>query len=117
MRISDWSSDVCSSDLQERQDTFEVGFKKNLGGGNRFSVALFHNKLKDLQREQTFPGGASVIQLIANTSDATIQGLEFEGQMFVTPEFVVNAQLGYVHGEYDVVRRSEAHTSELQSLM
>src|SRR3546814_11077536 len=26
MRISDWSSDVCSSDLQELQDRFEGGF-------------------------------------------------------------------------------------------
>ncbi len=89
---------------QETQDTFEVGAKRNFGNGNRLSVAAFRNKLKDLQREQTFPQGASVTQLIANTSDATIQGFEIEGQWFLTPEFMVSANLGYVHGKYDVVR-------------
>src|SRR3546814_3100386 len=40
MRISDWSSDVCSSDLREGRDEFATGFAgEQVGGHLRFEIA------------------------------------------------------------------------------
>src|SRR3546814_4529382 len=91
MRISDWSSDVCSSDLglnpdsisvadlrfaPEKVDAYELGLKLDLRRF-RFSAALFYQKFEQFQ---------------LNT---------FNGISFVVEN----------------VQRSEEHTSELQSLM
>src|SRR3546814_9479277 len=51
MRISDWSSDVCSSDLV---DAFEIGAKYN-GRGFDLNVTAFHQVFDDFQLN-TFNG-------------------------------------------------------------
>src|SRR3546814_9763508 len=95
MRISDWSSDVCSSDLAER------------------------------------PGGASWAQVYGM---ALLCGIGFTMSLFIgalafphSPTLVEQAKIGILAGSllsaimgYLVLRgarRSEEHTSELQSLM
>src|SRR3546814_4710481 len=40
MRISDWSSDVCSSDLHSTLGAAYMGFLSNLFGGNKEDKAL-----------------------------------------------------------------------------
>src|SRR3546814_3885600 len=129
MRISDWSSDVCSSDLL------------NLTG--------FYYKYDNLQ----------LARIVARTAvndnvSADIYGFEAEAVMSPVPNFIVNANFSYLHskvsqdkflanprdpsgGRSDTViikditnasncavvppaggaARSEEHTSELQSLM
>src|SRR3546814_4447006 len=89
MRISDWSSDVCSSDLDDRE---------KLTGDSRVILiveddAAFARILCDLAHETGFQC------LIAETAD----------------EGVLMARQYLPHAV--ILDRSEEHTSELQSLM
>src|SRR3546814_5516690 len=93
MRISDWSSDVCSSDLalaedrraeQQGGDRHQEGDQENVGGAGRGENAEIENVGKggadQAERRQRRPGGG-------------------------------------VRGGCPWPLRSEEHTSELQSLM
>src|SRR3546814_4289712 len=88
MRIRDWSSDVCSSDLwgcrMSAPDTFAAGFEVPL-----------HRSLT----EPILLGGAPRTVAIANGTLAAAVGLGLQP---------------WIPG---AVLRSEEHTSELQSLM
>jgi len=84
---------------QETQDSFELGVKKQFGR-NRINVATFFNRLSDLQREINLPGPLGVSQVIRNTADADIKGIEAEALFFILPNLAVTGQLGYVHGKY-----------------
>lgn len=88
---------------QEVQDSFEIG-TKNRFGRSRLNLASFYNRMKNLQREINLPGPLGVSQVIRNTADATIKGVEAEGQFFILPNLVLSGQLGYVHGQYRNVR-------------
>src|SRR3546814_10259778 len=97
MRISDWSSDVCSSDLFDRdarvpETKFAIGVGEAIDDARAFvQVAALEQHRTRAERAQTGqrPFG------IATVGDARTQ-----------------QQLGLRD-----VRRSEEHTSELQSLM
>src|SRR3546814_20350038 len=59
MRISDWSSDVCSSDLQDadfRQDSFGVStlFKTYLNPSTQLDLEASYNSFTDEGIEDTF---------------------------------------------------------------
>ena len=84
---------------QEIQDSFELGAKQQFGR-NRINVAGFYNRLKDLQREINLPGPLGVSQVIRNTADADIKGVEAEALFFILPNLAFTGQLGYVHGKY-----------------
>src|SRR3546814_2279365 len=98
MRISDWSSDVCSSDLT--------------------NISAYISKFKNLQTQAAgLPPNAdgdgdntndpTNTALIVNAGSAKTKGVELDG--FVRYEgFQFN---------YGLALRSEEHTSELQSLM
>src|SRR3546814_10817117 len=51
MRISDWSSDVCSSDLaalgNERLEGFEAGIDLEPAAGVKFTLTLFDNRVEN----------------------------------------------------------------------
>src|SRR3546814_3202532 len=105
MRISDWSSDVCSSDLQARA------------------------RLQDRQRPVSPPlGDVAVVHHLGRRPWAAVQrallpALPPEGRP--RPSSDLGRRLGGVHvpapqhsaAERCRARRSEEHTSELQSLM
>src|SRR3546814_4910605 len=92
MRISDWSSDVCSSDLLEETRRVENsgGIQASLAG--RYALALFELARDGKQLD-------SVAQSLASVKTALAQSEEFRA--LTTSPLV----------------RSEEHTSELQSLM
>src|SRR3546814_2830298 len=92
MRISDWSSDVCSSDLARISDLR----RRDLGGGRAVSPARGHGGLA-LPRYAGWPADAILSRAFAG-----------EGQCGVA--------LG-LHHRLSGRDRSEEHTSELQSLM
>src|SRR3546814_8241765 len=101
MRISDWSSDVCSSDLPsfDRLRVSGEGFRNLLGHDHRLGLEF-------LVARQTKLGGAKI-------ADHRGAGGAHLVQLFETA-LVALAPRG--HPAFKPMR-SEEHTSELQSLM
>src|SRR3546814_9470427 len=93
MRISDWSSDVCSSDLFYKEEP--VDFQQTLD-----SLLGFADIIKPMVADVT-----ERLRLHLRRGDNVL----FEGAQ--------GALLDVDHGTYPYVTRSEEHTSELQSLM
>ena len=91
---------------EEEQSSFEVGAKADwMGGRLRTNVAFFHNQIDDMQREiNLLDPLVGVVQLIRNTADATILGVELDAQFVVLDNLLVTGSFGYVDGEYDEVR-------------
>src|SRR3546814_1853639 len=95
MRISDWSSDVCSSDL------FDFGAAK-LDVGVFVSVKTLHHPIYQLIDQKSVDrGGYFRFDYAGGPVEATLGG---------------ELRVGDVHSRR-FVNRSEEHTSELQSLM
>ena len=65
---------------------------------------MFYNTIDDMQREINLPGPIGVIQLIRNTADATITGLEVDGAFSLTDNVLLLASLGVINPKYDEVR-------------
>ncbi len=85
----------------EQVDTFEIGMKKSWPGIARLNLSLFKTEIKDMQREVNLPNqNAGVVQIIRNTADASILGLEVDGQLIVTDNFIIDASLGLTNGDY-----------------
>src|SRR3546814_4455468 len=111
MRISDWSSDVCSSDLVPRIDAnFFVqsshALRRKQGvqktpKRRMFGRIIFHRHLIPAIANQLAETGPAACRKV-------LAVLEDRPQIFRTPEYP-----GRVSGR----NRSEEHTSELQSLM
>src|SRR3546814_6782373 len=100
MRISDWSSDVCSSDLdhrepegQQRQQGFDIGLRGAAVGRAHFLV-----EQREQHRRVAVGGGERNLDQ-AHRRRAIALAREIERAGIVEPD------------------RSEEHTSELQSLM
>src|SRR3546814_1301124 len=90
MRISDWSSDVCSSDLAAEAKYLRTGWSplKQVGAPQRYATPLHCSSLKcGIAADQFFSLSTSLL--------APIQGIMARS----------------------LAPRSEEHTSELQSLM
>ncbi len=90
---------------EESVSSFELGYKADLLDGRaRLNIAAFHNEVEDMQREVNLADPfAGVVQIIRNTADATIQGLEIEGQLSITDNLLFVGSLGLVDGSYDSV--------------
>lgn len=91
---------------EEEQTSIEVGMKSDFADGRvRTNIAVYYNQIDDLQRELNLPDPVvGVVQLIRNTADATIKGIDVELSASLTDNFFVRGSLGYVDGEYDEVR-------------
>src|SRR3546814_6845418 len=111
MRISDWSSDVCSSDLfGHRERSFHAHAGPELLRGGCRHVDMRHQRLAgeigsgqdrlDLGREPGFAGQAADRDLLADPNTLGVARIAEE--------------LGVERGW---LGRSEEHTSELQALM
>jgi iron complex outermembrane receptor protein len=91
---------------EEEVTSVELGMKKDFADGRvRANLAVYHNRIDDMQREVNLPDATfGVVQLIKNTADATIKGVDAELTAALTDNLVVKASLGYVDGQYDEVR-------------
>src|SRR3546814_7307897 len=122
MRISDWSSDVCSSDLLDRYD-------RNLG---KWVDSAVKNQvsLNFLNIGQGAIITTGVTVLLWLSADGVVKGAMTVGDVVLVSAYLTQLYaplnfLGFVYREIkhalaDMERmfdRSEEHTSELQSLM
>ena len=90
---------------EEQIDNYELGFKSTIGGRARLSGALFFSQIEDMQREILLdtPDG-NFAQVVRNTADTDIFGLEFEGFLVLTQDLMLLASMGYIDTEYTEVR-------------
>ncbi len=90
---------------EETVNAFELGFKAQPADGKAvINAAIFVNEVSDMQREINLSDPfAGVVQLIRNTADATIFGIELEAQIFLTDDLVFQGNLGHLDGEYESV--------------
>src|SRR3546814_9241555 len=113
MRISDWSSDVCSSDLVEHR---VVGRR---GAAMQGEAGITTRKLgvgaPAGQRHRKPERLAAGRMQFAVASPAALPVARERAAPFEGAEAV--AQVGGVHARCAQPERSEEHTSELQSLM
>lgn len=90
---------------EETVDNFEVGFKTSLANGGRLTGAVFYNQIDNMQREINLADPiAGVVQVIRNTADATITGIELDGLFPLSDRLILNASIGYIDPGYDSVR-------------
>ncbi|MBT8084705.1 MAG: TonB-dependent receptor [Woeseia sp.] len=89
----------------EEQDSFEIGMKRDFADGRvRINAAVYHNKINDMQREVNLSDPVvGVVQLIRNTADATISGIDLEGTFVLSDSLLLTANFGQVSGRYDRV--------------
>src|SRR3546814_9027449 len=108
MRISDWSSDVCSSDL--RAHALQP-LRQDVGVGA--PVEPDHRHLLGIDLLQAVPHRLALLAV-----DLQVDGLDQRVDLGVAEAGVVLARPAVLRGRNLVgVQRSEEHTSELQSLM
>jgi iron complex outermembrane receptor protein len=88
---------------QETVDSIELGYKSSFGGRGILNAAVFYNKIDDMQREINLPGPIGVIQLVRNTAEATIMGLEVDATWGLTDNLVAIASVGVLDASYDKV--------------
>src|SRR3546814_8393883 len=123
MRISDWSSDVCSSDLNavyvpEYMKAIEVGVKSQLFDRRlQVNTSLYRNKYDNLQFQIFGPFGPQAF----NADGATVQGIELEIRAAPTDWLQFDASGAYSDATFDPqviqgaqlggnrVQRSEEH--------
>jgi iron complex outermembrane receptor protein len=88
---------------EEKVNAYEIGFKAQPGDGKAtINAAVYVNDISNMQRELNLADPiAGVVQVIRNTADATIWGIELEAQIAFTDNFVVLGNLGHTQGEYD----------------
>src|SRR3546814_8381727 len=115
MRISDWSSDVCSSDLlrqlgnRERQQVSGAGDRDDAVGVDRGNLRRLQHACAAVpaQRKQRLARLLPPGQVLEAGDEAVaVRGREHEARVVVTRGQRLERRA-----------RSEAHTSELQSLM
>ncbi|WP_160486979.1 TonB-dependent receptor [Aurantiacibacter rhizosphaerae] len=85
----------------EKLTSYEVGSKSDfLNGDLRVNTSFFYYDFTDIQVQSLAPGqgGATILQ---NGASATSYGAEVSAIAQVTPAFSVNANVAYLHTEFD----------------
>src|SRR3546814_4620832 len=115
MRISDWSSDVCSSDLNYTPETItdiEAGLKANgqiAGMPYRFAIDGYRGWYKGIQRNYTLPpnfdgdanpGNDPGTGLVVNSGAAILQGVEFDGLIQPVRDLSISISGAYTDAYY-----------------
>jgi iron complex outermembrane recepter protein len=88
----------------ETVDNYELGMKSEwLDNSLRVNANVFYMEYEDKQEELQLPSDDSTGQktVVSNASSATIYGLELDVQAFITDNFSLRGNLGYLKTEYD----------------
>ena len=89
---------------EEQVDSFEIGYKSQQSWG-RLNLAAFHTTVGDMQREINLADpDAGVVQIIRNSADATLWGIEVDGTFSLSDNLLLLATLGYIDSSYDEVQ-------------
>src|SRR3546814_2839739 len=121
MRISDWSSDVCSSDLDPRITLKNFISETGIELEDIYSGTRSWSELLEAGGVPTLPGGPSEAALrrglgrLLHTDDAL--RIDQYRAFALAPVAPVIAELDVKTRRLFHMLRSEEHTSELQSLM
>src|SRR3546814_2713596 len=125
MRISDWSSDVCSSDLAcqitealPAEDLFFVTTMDELpqrDGKTPFAIVADCNKNTPFRFLLCV--GQAILCLLRQRPDVVISTGALPGFAFVMVAHVLRIRTIWVDSVANAEERSEEHTSEVQSLM
>src|SRR3546814_7494480 len=111
MRISDWSSDVCSSDLLHRHHLETVGGNLQLGSLHQLDGFVLHDvSLCSLQTVEIHP----VPMRRPSHQERKLDARNRPARNVLS---IKDQELRPFLGEMGDRRRSEEHTSELKSLM
>src|SRR3546814_3938830 len=132
MRISDWSSDVCSSDLLLDR-ILALGVKLSLddfGTGYSSLGYLRKTRFSTIKIDRSFVQGAAknvpesiaIIRAVVAIADSlsmstTAEGVENEDEVAMINHLGCRKIQGYYIGRPMPANRSEETTSELQSIM
>lgn len=103
-QVANQAGDIATD--EEQVDSFEIGTKLQSNDGRaQLNAAVFYTNIQDMQREVNLSDpGAGVSQLITNTADAGIFGLELEARYRLTDSTLIMANYGYIDAQYDDVR-------------
>jgi iron complex outermembrane receptor protein len=88
----------------ETVDNYELGIKSEwLDNRLRINANIFFMEYEDKQEELQLPDSSGTGQktVVTNASSATIQGIEFDVQAYVSDRLSLRANLGYLDTEYD----------------
>src|SRR3546814_20717379 len=108
MRISDWSSDVCSSDLPEKVKDVEIGFKGDfLDRRLRTNIAAFYIWRNGAQNIVNEFSNGTLTQYVRNAGDIRSYGLEFDGTALPWEGMEITTAIGYLHSRYADGRSDE----------
>ena len=89
---------------EETVDNYEIGFKASFTQGY-LSGALFFNDIEDMQREVNLADPFSgVVQVIKNTADAEILGIEMDGAVNLTDDLQATGSVGWLDADYKDVK-------------
>src|SRR3546814_8503046 len=120
MRISDWSSDVCSSDLWDVYDLLAANKKTALNAINinRETPLMYLAVVGETKRAQDLIRRGAMVNRLGWTP---LQYAASKGHLDTVKMLVANKALVNAPGPDGtttlMMARSEEHTSELQSLM
>ncbi len=90
---------------EETVNAFEIGMKAQPGDGiATINAAIYYNDINNMQRELNLADpGLGVTQIIRNTADATIWGIEIDAKVALTDNLLLNGSIGHTDGNYDKV--------------
>src|SRR3546814_10424817 len=118
MRISDWSSDVCSADLKPRRAPVALGAGRPLGA---VAVGQESDRRADTDLCHLFrplsPDADALCAAAHLWRDHRVQDLIFGSRETQDDRAQFPLSLFLSRGVHRTAARSEEHTSELQSLM
>src|SRR3546814_3398943 len=114
MRISDWSSDVCSSDLKQRAGnrSQDIAQAAAAVAERRANLA---NAREDYERRKALIATGAISQAVFDATRAQYDAAR--AQLDAAEQALSLQRAGARVEDIAAANRSEEHTSELQSLM
>jgi len=104
LRNTSFNPEDLESFDDEEVESFELGWKYQSANRSSLNVAVFLTKIDDLQREvNTTNSNIAITQVVRNTANAEIFGIEIDGKLIINDRLALTASLGYLDGEYNVI--------------